>query len=224
MANLMPLGYRALGIRVNAESIAGGFASLPHSRVDIVNTVRRSDEKTSYAQLLLEDVLVLAADAQISRNENSPAMLANVVTVALKPEDAMKVALAREIGTLSLVLRRFNDKGRSEETKITVEGLITKTAGSGNAEIASDNPAAPSAAKVPNVPAIPKVQAKPAVEATQVAKNEPKGKIFRMRILEGNKERFVGFPQDENGNFVQPEVNRTDLTPARPEAKKNDIN
>ncbi len=98
----MAPGHRAVGIRVNAESAAYGFATLPLSRVDIISTVRRADDKATYAQVLLENVLVLAADDKTRRTEDGKAMLSTVVTVALKPEDMLKVRLAGEMGTLSL--------------------------------------------------------------------------------------------------------------------------
>lgn len=218
LSHFMPEGYRAIGIRVNAESIAGGFASLPHSRVDIVNTVRRGDDRSSYSQLLLENVLVLAADSQINRAENGQAMVANVVTVALKPEDSLKIALARELGPLSLVLRRFNDNGKAEETKITVEGLQSKTLGKEKDEIVeATDPATPPVAVIPKLDPIRKDDAKPVTEPKVIAKEEPKNKVYRMRIIEGDRERFVDFLQDESGAFIQQEVNRTDLTPPRPD-------
>ena len=40
----LPQGFRAVGTRVNMESIAGGFASLPLSRVDVIHTVRRGGD------------------------------------------------------------------------------------------------------------------------------------------------------------------------------------
>src|SRR5262249_1483670 len=89
----LPDGYRMVGIRVNPESIAGGFAALPHSKVDVFSTVRRGDDKSSYSQLLLEDVLVLAADTSMVRDAENRATPANVVSLALKPEDVTKVRL-----------------------------------------------------------------------------------------------------------------------------------
>ena len=48
-------------------------------------------------------------------------MPANVVTVALKPEDLLKVTMAQELGKISMVLRKFNDYQKSEITSVTVE-------------------------------------------------------------------------------------------------------
>src|SRR5262249_11711139 len=125
----LPPGYRALGIRVNASAIAGGFASLPLSRVDIISTVKRGSDKDSFSRVLLENVLVLAADSQTNRSDSGQAMLATVVTVALKPEDLVKVELAKELGPLSLALRKYGDQTKvGSDVKVTVEQIYTNSA------------------------------------------------------------------------------------------------
>ena len=119
----LPDGHQAIGIRVNPETIAGGFASLPNSKVNIISTVKRSSDRESYSKILLENVLVLAADDKMRVGEDGRAMPANVVTVALKPEDVLKLELAKTLGTISLALRKLGDVSRSEHTKVTPEGL-----------------------------------------------------------------------------------------------------
>jgi Flp pilus assembly protein CpaB len=118
LANL-PDGYVAYGIRVNAESIAGGFASLPGSKVNLLWTVRKGDDvKNSFSRILLEDVLVLAADTNTVRDHEGKAMPAQVVTVALKSLDSMKVKLAETYGALSMTLRKFGDKTPSPDKEL----------------------------------------------------------------------------------------------------------
>ena len=107
-ANL-PEGYRAVSQRVNLESTSSGFANLPQSRVDVIQTVRRGDDKSNYAQIILENVLVLAAEQRTMRDEGGHAMPAAVVTFALSHEDAKTLMLAREDGPLSLALRKTGD-------------------------------------------------------------------------------------------------------------------
>jgi Flp pilus assembly protein CpaB len=124
---LLPQGHQAVGIRVNMESVAGGFASLPHSRVNIISTRRGSDDKSTKATLLLEDVLVVAADAQMTNDQSGRAMPANVVTVALKSEDILKLELAKQLGLISLALRKFNDRSRSPIVYISAENLKNGT-------------------------------------------------------------------------------------------------
>ncbi len=123
MDTVLPPGHQAIGIRVSPEKTAGGFANLPNSKVNIISVVRRGSDRESYAKILLENVLVLAADANMRVGEDGKAMPANVVTVALKPEDVLKVELAQSMGTISLALRKANDYSKSETTKVTAEGL-----------------------------------------------------------------------------------------------------
>src|SRR5262249_7256417 len=89
----LPEGMRAVGLKVDITSIAGGFASLPLSRVDIVTVLRRGDGD-SVSRILLENVLVLAADQETGRPADRNAMPASTVTVALTPQDAELVTLA----------------------------------------------------------------------------------------------------------------------------------
>jgi hypothetical protein len=86
-------GYRPVGIRVKSTDMPAKLDSL--SRVDILWTdVRQATDMKPVTSVLLEDVLVLVADIN-SRSESS-AIPASVVTMALKPEDYLKVMKARE--------------------------------------------------------------------------------------------------------------------------------
>jgi pilus assembly protein CpaB len=223
LAAFLPEGYRAVGLRMNIADIAGGFASLPHSRVDIISTVRRGSDKDSYSQVLLENVLVLAAD-QTTQRMDAQAMPANVVTVALKPEDALKVTLAKELGPLSLVLRRFSDNKRSDGgLKVTVDNIVANQTAN-PAEVTDDSGPSPANAVSSKQITDLKIPSQPKFEATkQVAKaNQPPtpapepeviGTLHRIRIFEGDRERTVEFLLNDDGDVIDPEVTRTELTP-----------
>ena len=210
---LMAQGYRAVGIRVNLESIAAGFASLPLSRVDIIATVRRATDKDSFSMVLLDNVLVLAADQRTMREENNGAMPATIVTVALKPEDALKVTLAREMGPLSLVLRKYNDTNKTDIARVTVEDIMTNTAGKRDIEENTwvQETSQPPVAKI-DIPELPKTEPK---SVDVVAKVEvpaaPKGTLHRMRLIEGDRERVVEYWLDDNGQVIQNDVVRSEL-------------
>jgi pilus assembly protein CpaB len=119
----LPKDHRAVGVRVNVETGAFGFACAPLSRVDVIGTFRRGDDKSTFSRVLLENVLVLAADDKTKRDENGKPMPSQVVTLALKAEDALKVRLAGEMGTLSLMLRKINETGRVGSPNLTFEQL-----------------------------------------------------------------------------------------------------
>ncbi len=190
----LPVGHVAVGIRVNPESIAGGFASLPLSRVNIIWT-RRGNDKESFAKTLLENVLVLAADQQSVRSENNAPMVASVVTVALKPEDAMKLALAKQLGTLDLVLRRFNDGTHSETNQVNFNSLLNSGVGGNPAEASAETPeTAPSVA----LPAVPK-------ETTAAAPSSEKTPRHTVVIINGDNQSSTAFEVDKSGKVLNRE-------------------
>jgi pilus assembly protein CpaB len=209
----LPQGHQAVGIRVNPESIAGGFASLPLSRVNIISTVRRGTDKDSYAKILLENVLVLAADAQTNVGPDGRAMPANVVTVALKPEDVLKLELAKTLGNISLVLRKFNDSSKSEVTKVTAEGIQTGDSSSGTEEAV---PEPGGNLPVPNVPSLPPLNPKDGTLTAGVDKG-PEGKAYILVITEGDQQRKVEYRLNDQGQAIANPVRRSSVQPNAPQ-------
>jgi len=212
ISSLMSQGYRAFGIRLSLQDIASGFACTPLSRVDMLWTVRRATDKDSFCSVLLENVLVLAADQQTRNDENGRPMPANIVTVALKPEDAQKVAMAREMGTVSFVLRKFNDHSKSEVEKTTVEEILTGR--SGRKDIEENGWTVDTAQPSEKRSDLPKLDGKDAIPI-QVAE-APKGTLHRLRIIEGDKERVVEYWLGDDEEVIHNEVRRTELTPPNP--------
>jgi Flp pilus assembly protein CpaB len=198
---MLPPGYRAVGVRVDMEAIAGGFASLPMSRVDIIATRRANDDKSSYSQILLEDVLVLAADATTHRDQEGRAMPANVVTVAVKPEDALRVRLAAQYGPLSLVLRKLNDSSKSDQDLVTAEQMKNK--GHGAAE---ETAVAPEPKKTEPVAPPP------------VAEEKASGKRHVLTIHEGDSTKRTDYLLNDKGEVQVPEITASPLVPPVPTA------
>jgi pilus assembly protein CpaB len=102
----MPEGSRAIAIRVNPESLAGGFV-LPGSRVDLIGT-SASSTGDLIAETLMQNVLVLALDTTFNRDDRS-AILAGTVTFALTPEEGQRLAVAARATDIRLVLRSPSD-------------------------------------------------------------------------------------------------------------------
>ncbi|MFO0964769.1 MAG: Flp pilus assembly protein CpaB [Gemmataceae bacterium] len=216
IAALMAQGYRAVGVRINMASTASGFATLPLSRVDVYSTVRRGSDRDSFSQVLLENVLVLAVDTNIHRDPEGRAMPGNVVVLALKTEDALKIELAKELGPLSLALRKFNDSSKIDgDLKVTVEKLMTKTVGrdAESAEEYVEGTGQPPIAKT-GLPALPKEAPKTAhIEVAE----EPDYKVHRLYIIEGEHHKTVEFFLDAKGQVIPRDVTRSEVsTPPRP--------
>ena len=108
-------GKRAMTVRVNDVVGVAGFA-LPGNYVDVMVNAQQDKEgakggedKQQISKTVLEHVLVLAVAQEAGRDDTKPKVV-NAVTLELTIGDAEKLDLARNVGTLSLVLRNQADK------------------------------------------------------------------------------------------------------------------
>jgi pilus assembly protein CpaB len=121
LPSVMPKGWRAVAIKVDAGSSVGGFV-LPHTRVDVVSVVRQNENNT-YSKIILQNVLVLAVDTLAGRPEDGKqALVSNTVTLQVTPQQAETLAMARELGTLNLILRAYGDEDKVATTGVTPKG------------------------------------------------------------------------------------------------------
>lgn len=112
LSAVLPKGMRAVAVRVNAASTAGGFI-LPNDRVDVL-LVRQvgSGNQNVQSETLLSNIRVLAIDQTIESEEEQqkPVMVAqDTATLELTPDQAELVAQAQQVGTISLSLRSIED-------------------------------------------------------------------------------------------------------------------
>jgi pilus assembly protein CpaB len=121
-------GKRAMTVRVNDVVGVAGFA-LPGNYVDVMvnfsqdNPAAKGDEKQQISKTVLSHVLVLAVAQEASRDETKPKVV-NAVTLELSLADAEKLDLARNIGTLSLVLRNQIDKANTTTAGVRKSDLV----------------------------------------------------------------------------------------------------
>lgn len=129
LAAVLTPGMRAVSVPVNATTGISGFV-FPGDWVDVVLTIRTRTENeggnsdTRYlSQTLLNKVRVLAVDQTIE-NDDGKASVAKTATVEVTTKQVEKVALALEMGSLSLSLRSL---ARDEEDGDSpVEAAIAK--------------------------------------------------------------------------------------------------
>jgi len=124
-------GMRATTIRVNDVFGVAGFV-LPGDFVDVLITRdagggNSSDMRTD---VLLRSVRVLAVDQLANENKNNP-VVAKAATIEVTPEQAQKLALAAQVGTLSLALRGTIDPLASDKdgAPVTVRTSDLRLAG-----------------------------------------------------------------------------------------------
>src|SRR5439155_7941729 len=115
-------GKLAMTLNVNAKDGVGGFVQ-PHSHVDIVAVLSSSTGET-IAKIILQKILVLAVDQNVGPPESGKATLANTVTVEVTPEHAQRLALAQKMGTLSLVIRSFEDDQKVSLSPTTAKDIF----------------------------------------------------------------------------------------------------
>jgi pilus assembly protein CpaB len=109
-------GKRAYTIRVTDVSGVGGHA-LPGDRVDVVllrDLNPQGPQHSFISDVVLQDVRVLAVDLNADQTSDKPATPATA-TLEVSIPDSQKLAVAADLGKLSLALRRTG----SAETAVT---------------------------------------------------------------------------------------------------------
>ncbi len=102
LPSMIPQGMRAVSVRVNDVVSVAGFVQ-PGSHVDILATGNQGANERQ-AITVLENVLVLAVGKNLERSSSEVAQVAPVITLAVSPDDAQKLALVSE-GRIQLALR-----------------------------------------------------------------------------------------------------------------------
>lgn len=122
LASTIPLGKRAITVRVNEVVAVAGFV-LPGSYVDIIVSVKGSgDAMVSKTVLTRIKVIAIAQDTEMGEQKTK---IVNAVTLELTPKEAELLDLARNIGNLSLALRNAFDTSQDESKGTTYQELIS---------------------------------------------------------------------------------------------------
>ena len=107
----IPPGFVLVAVKVD-ETTSGGGLLRPGDRVDLVVFLRKSAEiPETGTRTILRDVNVFAVQGETERQVDKQGMAREVRTVSLlvTPKQALSVTLAKEVGVLSLTLRRPGD-------------------------------------------------------------------------------------------------------------------
>lgn len=139
MSAVLEPGMRAVSISVNATSGNAGFIS-PGDRVDLIVTHRirtsggqeTGSKESVVSETFVRDVRVLAVDQMLDNPENK-AILAKTVTVEVNNQQAEQIAVATEMGKISMSLRSTSGAPGSDKDAVsrTTEGDVSKVIGVG---------------------------------------------------------------------------------------------
>jgi len=121
--------FRAINIPVTENQSVGGWVR-PNDHVDVLGTFRNPDTRELETITLMQNILVLAT-GKITGSTNINLVPENqrkysTVSILVLPEEAEIVALAGEMGKLSMSLRNPEDiQVDGERTRATLNTLIT---------------------------------------------------------------------------------------------------
>ncbi|WP_435417896.1 Flp pilus assembly protein CpaB [Parerythrobacter aurantius] len=121
----IPQNMRAITVPIGATTGVGGFV-FPGDVVDVFLTrpipgdgAESNDKMTT---VLLENIQVLAVDQKASETETNPEV-GKTATVLVDQRSAQKLALAEQVGTLTMALRNVEDQLIGPEPVITTRDL-----------------------------------------------------------------------------------------------------
>ena len=121
----IPPGMRAMSVKVDEVIGVAGFV-VPGTRVDLVVTLRGTGQtEESMSRTVASNVLVLTAGTKFDQEQakDGKALPSTVVTLAVSPSDAERVALASSEGKISLALRNPLDVSPTETAGVRVGAL-----------------------------------------------------------------------------------------------------
>src|SRR5579883_357855 len=121
MAAILPTGMRAASIDISVETGAGGFI-LPNDHVDVILSRRDRDAEAinggvevHTSETIMSDVRVLAIDQTVEEKNGQKVVVGKTATLEVTERQAERLALAHELGTLSLTLRSLVDSGKQRQ-------------------------------------------------------------------------------------------------------------
>lgn len=104
----IPPGQRAMAVRINDVAGISGLLQ-PNSRVDVMVTIADLATNKQTAKLFMENMRVLSVGTEIQRDASGKATNATTVTLGVTPEEAERLAIAMNTGSIQLVLRGYGD-------------------------------------------------------------------------------------------------------------------
>lgn len=126
MAPLVKKGMRAFTIQTpTAASSVAGFI-LPGNKVDVLLTLTGNQNDASgggVTTTLLQNIEVLAVDQQIEAPESNKVDQLRSVTLLVTEQQAKKLSLAQNRGTLNLTLRNESDSLATNSPPVTINDI-----------------------------------------------------------------------------------------------------
>ena len=104
-------GKRAMAVKINDVVGINGLIQ-PNSRVDVLVTLKEDMAQTKQrAKVFMSNMRVLSVGTEMDRGDDGKPINATTATLEVTPDEAERLAVAMNQGTIQLVLRGYGDPG-----------------------------------------------------------------------------------------------------------------
>jgi len=184
----IPPGYRVVPIEVNSVSGAGGMVR-PGDRVDLLLSVQNNPGKHIHetsTRTVLQDIKVFAVNDRfrLDGDESDKSIAIKTVSLLVTPEQAQKVTLATELGTIRLALRSPEDQEQPKVSPSSPTDLFGVAEGSKRENESQAGVLLPGAKSDKVDDFLKFLQGRQPQPAPAVPPQEPKT-CFNMRVISG---------------------------------------
>jgi len=174
-------GKRAMALRINDVAGVSGLIQ-PNSRVDVLVNIR-SDGGRQVSKLFMENMRVLSVGTRVERDAEGKAIEAASAALEVTPDEAERLAVAVNQGSIQLVLRGYGDPDS------------VRTKGANSSDVLSQLGQAPERSPEPARPAPRRSapQPRPVTPTPVVAAPPPKPDSLTVTVFRGGdvqKQRF----------------------------------
>ena len=147
VSNIIPEGKRAITLVFDTQEINGVVTA--GNKVDLLSVVEyetRNKEFEETSCVVAQDLLVLCVGTKImgtvNQDSDIPVSVNTPVTLAVSVEEAQKIVLAQEKGTIKIILRPLSDNAIVQNKQIKINDIYTDAAPASKVKDASGKQAA----------------------------------------------------------------------------------
>ena len=190
-------GKRAMSVKINEVVGLSGLIQ-PNSRVDVLVTLREegSENSRARAKLFMNNMRVLSVGTQVERGEDGKPISATTATLEVTPEEAERLAVAANQGSIQLVLRGYGDPDSVRTPGATSADVLAQLR-SGPA--VSADPPAPAPRRAPARRPAPVVETPPYAPApAPVAAAPHRPDSLVVQVYRGSKVQEQKFDQHDS--------------------------
>jgi len=135
-------GTRAMAVKINDVAGISGLLQ-PNSRVDVLVTLPEGNDRDSQmAKIFMENMRVLSVGTAVQRDNDGKPISATTVTLGVTPDEAERLAVAMNRGSIQLVMRGYGDPDTVRTAGATSHDVLAQLRGAPLALPVSTKPTA----------------------------------------------------------------------------------